>query len=67
MLWHDSCCFELPFICHNHHGENDNILCINYTIKIRDRPGTGAKPVKAASFFIKTGFSFCQKSACKAA
>ena len=26
--------------------------------KNRDRPGTGAKPVKAASFFIKTGFSF---------
>ena len=26
--------------------------------KNRDRSGTGAKPVKTASFFIKTGFSF---------
>ncbi len=26
--------------------------------KNRDRLGTGAKPVKTASFFIKTGFSF---------
>ena len=32
--------------------KDDNVLCINYTIK------TGAKPVKTASFFIKTGFSF---------
>jgi len=30
--------------------------------KNRDRPGTGAKPVKAASFFIKTGFSFVKNS-----
>ena len=33
------------------------MLCINYD-KNRDRSGTGAKPVKTASFFIKTGFSF---------
>ena len=26
--------------------------------KNRDRPGTGTKHVKTASFFIKTGFSF---------
>ena len=38
--------------------KDDNVLCINYTIKNRDRSGTGAKPVKTASFFIKTGFSF---------
>ena len=30
--------------------------------KNRDRPGTGAKPVKAASFFIKTGFSFVKNN-----
>ncbi len=30
--------------------------------KNRDRPGTGAKQVKTASFFIKTGFSFVKNS-----
>ena len=30
--------------------------------KNRDRPGTGAKHVKTASFFIKTGFSFVKNS-----
>ena len=30
--------------------------------KNRDRSGTGAKPVKTASFFIKTGFSFVKNS-----
>ena len=42
--------------------KNDNILCINYTIKNRDRPETGAKHVKTASFFIKTGFSFVKNN-----
>ena len=48
-------------------AKNDNVLCINCTIKNRDRSGTGTKPVKTASFFIKTGFSFLSKTACKAA
>ena len=30
--------------------------------KNRDRSGTDAKPVKTASFFIKTGFSFVKNS-----
>ena len=30
--------------------------------KNRDRSETGAKPVKTASFFIKTGFSFVKNS-----
>ena len=30
--------------------------------KNRDRSGTGTKPVKTASFFIKTGFSFVKNS-----
>jgi len=36
--------------------KNDNVLCI------RDRSETGTKPVKTASFFIKTDFSFVKNS-----
>ena len=43
-------------------AKNDNVLCINCTDKNRDRSGTGTKPVKTASFFIKTGFSFVKNS-----
>ena len=33
--------------------------------KNRDRPGTGAKPVKAASFFHQDRLFFCQKQLAK--
>ena len=66
MLQHDSCHFELSFICHNHHGKNDNILCINYTIKT----GTVRKQVqnllKRLLFSSRQAF-LLSKTACKAA
>ena len=42
--------------------KNDNVLVYQLYDKNSDRPGTGAKHVKTASFFIKTGFSFVKNS-----
>ena len=36
--------------------------CVSIIRKNGDRPETGAKPVKTASFSIKTGFSFVKNS-----
>ncbi|MFQ6929297.1 MAG: hypothetical protein ACLRS8_18180 [Parabacteroides merdae] len=43
--------------------KNDNILCINYTIKTGISSGNRiAKPVKAASFFIQDRLFFVKNS-----
>ena len=69
VYWFKPICYGMRVAILNYHSsvitimvKNDNFLCVNCTIKIRDRSGTGAKPVKTASFFIKTGFSFVKNS-----
>ena len=67
MLWHDSCHFELSFICHNHHGEkNDNIQCINYTTKTETVREQVQNMLKQLHFSSRPAF-LLSKTACRAA
>ena len=48
-------------------AKDDNMLCINYTIKTGTVREQMTNLVKTASFFHQDRLFFCQKTACKAA
>ncbi|VYU58615.1 Uncharacterised protein [Parabacteroides merdae] len=66
MLWHDSCCFELPSSVITIMEKNDNILCINYTIKTGTVREQVQNLLKRLLFSSRQAF-LLSKTACKAA